>query len=482
MTTPRYKVLLTLPNSKWANANDFWHLHPYSLGLLAAMLDDAHYDIRIVDANLDNLTLDDFEAVIQQWQPDLVGISILSSDFGVIAHQAAQRIKQVSDRMVVVIGGVYATTMPHSVIKDPNVDYAVMGEGEHVFPQLLAYLQSQGERPTAGIAYREAGRPVILPQAHFITDLDALPFPDYSKIDFYRYANTSFKHVIDAPRALPYAKLSTSRGCPIGCTFCQVESIAGRSTRFQSPNRIVDEIEFLVDTYQIRAIDFLDDNFLGNRRRSIGLFEEMIRRNVPVVWNASNVSAFFLSETMLDLMKAAGCVYVSIAIESGVPRVLKEILHKPVNLAHAKKMIAYCRTLGLDTTSLWVIGSPGETWEEIRTSIRVAEEINADYTKLNVAVPYPGTKLYDLAVQGGYLPKDFDLNGLNWGKASLNTEEFQAKEMAILRAFEWERINFTVPEKRKKIAQMMQITEEELKVIRKRTLMNAVAFTQEETA
>ena len=469
MKTP-FKILLILPNSKWADRNAFWHLHPYSLGLLVAMLDKNSYDIHILDTNIDNLSLEEFGEKIRQLQPDLVGISVLANEFGITGHKAAAVVKQISKDILVVIGGVYPTTRPDTVLEDPNMDYAVLGEGEYVFPQLLKYIQAQGELPSAGIAYREEGKGIIKPQVTFIQDIDVLPYADYSNIDFYRYANESFKHVVDAPRALPFAKLCTSRGCPIGCTFCQVETISGRNTRFQSPSRIVDEIEYLVEKYGIKAIDFLDDNFLGNRRRSIGLFNEIIRRKVPIVWNAANVSSFFLSESLLDLMKEAGCVYVSIAVESGVPRVLKELFHKPVKLDHTAKMFAYCRKLGLDTTSLWVIGAPGETWEEIRTTIRVAEDMNSDYTKLNVVVPYPGTIMFDMAVKGGYLAKDFNFGTLGWGQATLTTEEFNPQELTILRAYEWDRINFTSPEKRAKIARMMGITEDELKIIRKKTL------------
>ncbi|MBF0162251.1 MAG: radical SAM protein, partial [Magnetococcales bacterium] len=476
------KIILSLPNSKWANMHAHWHLHPYPLGLLASMLDKSLYELRVVDANIDNLTLDEFGKIVEEWQPDMVGLSVLANEYGTTGHKAAKAVKHVSRSIVVVMGGVYPTTRPDSVMEDPNVDYAVLGEGEFVFPQLLKSIQSPGQNglPTAGIAYREAGKVVIKPQTHFIQDLDAMPYPDYSEIDFYRYANTSFKHVVDAPRALPYAKLNTSRGCPIGCTFCQVETISGRNTRFQSPKRIVDEIEYLVEQHGIKAIDFLDDNFLGNRRRSIGLFKEMIQRKLPIVWNAANVSSFFLSESLLDLMKEANCVYVSIAVESGVPRVLKDIFHKPVSLEHTKKMFDHCRKLGFDTASLWVVGAPGETWEEIRTTIRVAEEMDADYTKINVAVPYPGTILFDMAVQGGYLPANFGFEDLGWGQAVLSTEEFDAKELMILRAFEWDRINFTSPVKRAKIARMMGVTEKYLKTIRKNTLRSALGHHETE--
>ena len=475
------KILLAIPNAKWYRPNAFWHLHPYPLTLITSMLDRDRFDLKIVDANLNDYSPEHFSKVVRDWRPDLVGLSILANEYGITGHIGVKATKEVSLDIVTVLGGVYPTTRASDVLDDPLVDFAVLGEGEFVFPRLIDFIEGKDDLPKEGIAYRENNQKIILPQLNYIQDIDNLPFPDNDLIDFHSYANESFKHVVDAPRALPFAKLNTSRGCPIGCTFCQVEVISGKKTRFQSPKRVVDEIEWLVKNYHIKAIDFLDDNFLGDRQRAIGIFKEMINRKVPVVWNAANVSEFFLSEELLGLMRGSGCVYLSIALESGVPRVLKEIIKKPVKLNHAKNMLDKARSLGMDTTTLWVIGSPGETWEEIRSTIKVAEEMDADYTKINVATPYPGTELFDMAVQGGYLSDDFNFDDLGWGQATISTEEFRAEDLTVLRAFEWDRINFTKDQKRTKVAQMMGVSEEQLKEIRRNTIYDALKSITKDT-
>lgn len=471
---PVQRVMLVIPNAKWYRRESYWHLHPYALALLAAMLDKERYSVRIVDANIDDYSPERFGEEVAQWRPDLVGFSVLANEFGITGHVGARAAKQARPEVITVLGGVYPTTRPRDAIGDAAVDYVVVGEGEEILPALLDHLNGRGPLPEVGLAYRQAGEVVVQPRAPFIADLDALPYPAFDLVDYQRYTTQSFKHVVDAPRALPYAKMITSRGCPIGCTFCQVEAISGKLTRYQSARRVVDEMEWLVDRYGVKAIEFLDDNFLGNRRRAREILGEMIRRKVPVVWNAMNVSSFYLSEEMLDLMREAGCQYVSIAVESGVERVLKDIIKKPVSLAHVKRMLTRCAELDMDTTTLWVIGSPGETWEEIRTTIRVAEEMDADYTKINVATPYPGTELFDMAVAGGYLPAEFDFSDLAWGQATISTEEFSAAELTLLRAFEWDRINFSRLEKKLKIARMMGVTPGELDGIRQKTRENAM--------
>ncbi len=468
------RIMLVIPNQKWYRKEAFWHLHPYALAILAAMPGIRERDIKIVDANIDDLSEGQFEDVVRGFRPDLMGASVLANEFGITGHIACECAKHVSPSIVTVLGGVYATTRPADAIRNNAVDYAVIGEGEYVFPALVRYLEDEGDLPKTGLAFRSASVSVIQERAPFVEPLDALPYPSFCLTDFLRYATESFKHVVDAPRALPYAKMITSRGCPIGCTFCQVEVISGKITRFQSAKRVVDEMEWLVKEYGVKAIDFLDDNFLGHKGRSEDILAEMIMRDVPVVWNAANVSSWYLNEMLLDLMKRSGCQYVSIAVESGVERVLKHVIKKPVKLPHVKAMVDYAKKLGMDTTTLWVIGSPGETWEEIRETIRVAEWIDADYTKINVATPYPGTELFDMAVEGGYMSPEFDFDDLAWGQATISTEEFGAKELTVLRAFEWDRINFTKPEKRQRIARMMGITLSELDDIRRKTRQSAL--------
>lgn len=468
------RLMLVIPNQKWFRREAYWHLHPYALAIIAALIDKTKYEVRIVDANIDNWTERQFENIVREWNPDLVGSSVLANEFGITGEITAQCVKRVAPRCVTVTGGVYPTTRPKDAVRNPAVDFAIIGEGERVFPTLLAHLFEGGELPKEGLAYRKGERTIIQERAPFVSPLDDLPYPAFELTDYHRYANESFKHVVDAPRAFPYAKMITSRGCPIGCTFCQVEVISGKITRYQSASRVVDEMEWLIDRYGVKAIDFLDDNFLGHKGRSREIFREMIRRKVPVVWNAANVSSWFLNDEILELMKESGCQYVSIAVESGVERVLKHIIKKPVKLDHVHAMVAKVRALEMDSTTLWVIGSPGETWNEIRETIRVAEWMQSDYTKINVATPYPGTELFDMAVHGGYLKPEFDFDDLSWGQATISTEEFSSTELTILRAFEWDRINFTNPERRLKIARMMQITPEELDTIRRQTRQNAL--------
>jgi anaerobic magnesium-protoporphyrin IX monomethyl ester cyclase len=460
------KVVLAIPNLRWhKSAFTLWVSHPYNLCLLSAMIQD-EYDVAIIDANIDNLSMDEFVAIIQRENPDVVGISILTNEYSEAGHIAMKLVKEMNSDIVTVMGGVYATTTHSDIIKDQNVDYVVVGEGEYVFRELLGFLNGRNDLPQRGITYRQDGKPVVGQRAAFIQELDALPIPAYEKVDYLRYANTIGRFSVDGPRELPYARMFTSRGCPVGCVFCQVEIISGKSFRARSPESVLNEMNWLKDTYGIKAVIFDDDNFFINRKRAKAIFDEMVRQRLSLKWNGIAVPVFLLDEELLEIMKESGCQFIDLALESGVQRVLKEIIHKPVKLDRAVKVIEKARALGIDVSTNFVIGFPGETWEEIRRTLQFAEMIDADYVKIFIANPLPGTKLEAMALEGGYLVGD---SSVNWQYGKIKTDEFTPQDLAILRAYEWDRINFSHRERKKKIAAMMGITEEELDQIRRET-------------
>ena len=390
--------------------------------------------------------------------------------FSVNFNKAAKIAKGVNPEIKTVMGGVHATSLPNYVISDSNIDYAVIGEGEYVFGNLCDFLTGEGTLPTKGIAYRKNDKIVNTGRADFIQDLDKIPFPSYHKVDFMKYATEIQREDVGRPRAMPYARTITSRGCPYNCCFCEVETISGKKPRLRSVKNIVSELEWLISDYGIKSIIFDDDNILIDKKRAKNLFRTMIDKKYNLKWNAPALALFKLDEEMISLMKESGCQYIDVAIESGSERVLKDIIHKPLNLKKAKATIEKIKEYGIDLSANFIIGFPGETWDEIRQTIKFAEELDVNYTKFFIATPLPNTELYEIAKQKNYLVDGFSFNKHLWTDGWIETKEFKPQDLKILRAYEWDRINFTNPIKRAKIAEMMNISEERLNEIRRETL------------
>lgn len=461
------RVVLTYPNQLWfkEDLTTTWNLNPYTICLLATMIKD-DVEVKIIDAQFYDMTHEEFKAEIAAFKPDLVGISQMTSEYASIAHEAAADVKSVNPDIITLMGGAHVTTMHWEVMEDPNIDYAIAGEGEYVFRDFIRYLNGDGPFPTKGMVYRENGKVNTLPK-ELIQDLDALPFADFSFVDFPTYTNTVQRYGTDAPTVLPFIRMPTVRGCPVGCTFCQVENISGAPFRRRSPEKLVAEFESLIENYGIKYITFDDDNTFYNKHHTRALLKLMIERKLDLKWKANGVAVFCIDREIIDLMAEAGCEMINYAIESGVDRVLKQIVHKPINLKKAPEMIQYARSKGIFVCVNFILGFPGETWDEIRQTLYYAEACGADYVKLFIANPIHGTKLFDMAKEMDVITGDE--YEINWRYSKVKTQEFRPIDISILRAYEWDRINFTDPEKRVRTAKIMNITLEELEDIRRKT-------------
>lgn len=456
-----------VPNFRWiqGDVRTMWNIHPYGLCMIAASLKDS-YDVSLIDANFYNLDIDSFTKRVEEYNPHIVGISVLTSEYAGAGHFAAKLIKEIDQNITVILGGVYPTTQ-WADIDDRNIDYIFVGEGELAFKEFVDMMNKKRTSFSSATIFENKHNMSII-KADIINNLDDLPFPAYDIVNYADYTNTSPRESVDEPREYPYGRIMTSRGCPINCVFCQVHLIMGNRFRKRSPENIAQEIEFLKDKYGIRYLIFDDDNLFLDKKRAIDIFNIMIERQYNLKWHPIATAVYALDEEVLNIARESGLQYVDLAIESGVERVLKDIINKPVNLQHAKKVVRICRDLGINTAVNFVIGFPGETWDEIRRTLVFAEEIDADYCKIFIANPLPGTRLYDLANETGSLIHDRMEN--SWFLGRIQTKEFSSEDLAILRAYEWDRINFKTPEKKEKIAKMMRISTQRLDEIRRETL------------
>jgi radical SAM superfamily enzyme YgiQ (UPF0313 family) len=195
----------------------------------------------------------------------------------------------------------------------------------------------------------------------------------------------------------------------------------------------------------------------------------MIDRNLIMPWVMIATAVFELDEDLIKLMKDSGCEYIDVAIETGTERVLKEIIHKPLDFDYAKKMVKIVREAGIFVTANFIVGFPTETWDEIRATLKFADEIDADYTKIFSAIPLRNTRLWDICEKGNYFKKGFDADKVKWSTGQIETDEFSADDLTILRAYEWDRINFTDKKKLENICRAMGVTVEEMNETRKNT-------------
>ena len=469
-----FKVALVVPNYRWAELDEsaLWHLTPYNLCMLAAVVHDL-CDVEIIDAYATDMTEEQFVERLRVSAPNVVGITVMMDQCAPAGHKAAGLAKSALPDTPLIMGGVYPTVNPDQVMADANVDYAVIGEGEYVFRDFLEFVLGRGALPDKGLSYRRGAEVVHTGRSDFIQDLDHLPLPAYDLIDFEKYAASASRKSVDGPRVLPYGRIITSRGCSVDCVFCQVKLIMGRKFRSRSAESVLQEICWLKERYGVKTIIFDDDNLLADRQRARDIFQGMIDRGLDMPWISNATAVFRLDEALLPLMRRSGCEYICIAIESGTKRVLKEIVGKPIDYEHAERMVRMAQSLGIYVAANFIIGFPTETWDEIRQTIRFAEELGVNYMKLFHAIPLRHTRLWELCEREGAFKKGFNQSDIRWSTGQIESDAFNSQDLTILRAYEWDRINFSNPEKRRQTAAMMNVTEAELLKIRRKTLANA---------
>ena len=365
------KVLLTYPNQRWEKEDitTTWNLSPTVLCLLAEMINE-DAEVKIVDSQFYNLSVQEFLDEVADFQPDVVGISVLTSEYENTLDVTANAVKTLNPDIVVIAGGVHVTIEYQRVFQNTNIDYAVRGEGEYVLRDLMRYLNGKtNQLPQKGLVWRENGE--MKTNGHtLVEDLGKLPWPDYSLVNMNEYLNTGARHgPLRAPE-YPALRWMLTRGCPVGCSFCQVEFISGRNVRCRDPEDIVNELVFLKGKYGIKAIIIEDDNVSLNKTFFIRTMELMIEKELDLKWIIQAFAIFTLTPKMLDLMVKAGCQGVNVAIETGNMRVMKEIVHKPIVLDRIPAKIQQLHDAGLFVLANFIIGYPGETWNEIQDTVQ----------------------------------------------------------------------------------------------------------------
>lgn len=390
---------------------------PLGLAYLAAFLEREGYEVKILDALAEGiaekqvkrkltrvgLSRKEIKKRIQDFAPDLVGVSVMFTAFAEDGFETAGLVKEVNPKIPVVFGGAHVSIDPKVILKNKSVDFAIKGEGEIALFALIKVLEKGKKLNTVkGITYRQERKVVQNPQGKFIKDLDSLPFPARHLLPMDLYDNRddhfSIRH--------PATSMVTSRGCPGRCVYCSIHAVWGHTWRGRSQKNVVDEIEHLVKEFGIREIHFHDDSISVDRRRMNQICDEIIRRKIDIRWATPNgIAHWTLDKNLLKKMKKAGCYRVTFGFESGNPQIRRWI-GKSYSLKQAKEITQFANKIGMWTVATNILGFPYETREQIEDTIRFAIDSDVDLALFFRLGPRPGTPVYEIFKKEGWLPKN----------------------------------------------------------------------------
>jgi radical SAM superfamily enzyme YgiQ (UPF0313 family) len=438
------RILLVSPSASTSESNiDINPLPPMGMGYLAATLRQYGFTVKIIDSlrlGWSNRVVfrpgmlrigisdEDMAREIEAFSPDLVGISNLFSKQFHNALSLAKLVKGTRPGTPVVVGGAHPTAAPEMVLDHKEFDFLVEGEGEIPLLKLVQFLNGKlQESELEAVWVNNRTTPLHYPRKSFV-DFNDIPYPAFDLMNLEGYFGLYTAHgTRKNPRFMP---IITSRGCPAKCTFCSAAKVWGRKFRARDIENVIEEMRILKNEYGIQELMFEDDNTTLDVRRAKKLFERMKEERFGFEWDTPNgVAAFALDEELLTLMKDVGCYKVNLAIESGNQEHLTKNIRKPLKLKSVPSLVKHCQAIGLDVSVFLVFGMPGETEAVIWESARFVASMGIYSPHISIATPYPGTELFEICRQKGYLVEDFSLDDLYIRGYSISTPELPPKKL-----------------------------------------------------
>lgn len=424
------KILLVAPPMTFLPFEKPRVVAPLGIAYIAAFLEKNGRDVKILDAvgsgwrNKElvrregqqflkvGLPPSKIQEEVSSWRPDVVGISCLFSSQAHNAHEVARLVKSVDDEITTVFGGAHPSVMFQKTLRDQNVDFVVTGEGELTMLELVKALDdSGGHSKILGLAFKKDGKVVANPPRPFITDMDSLPLPARHLLPMEEYFKAAGGHGA-AERKSRFTSMITSRGCPRNCIFCSIHTVWGHKWRPRSPENVLNEIEHLVKEYKVEEIHFEDDNLTMNPKRMEAICDGIMERGLDVSWTTPNgVDINTLNRDLLKKMRDAGCYWLCFGLEHGDPYFRDKVIGKSISGEHAKNVVKWSNELGIWTNGFFIIGLPGETPQTVGKTLDFAKELDLDFASFFIATPYPGTRLYELATDAGYITEEPDWSG-----------------------------------------------------------------------
>ena len=389
MTPPKTLLAYSAPRSGFGD--EWMTFLPIGLGYLQAMLKSRAFPCRV--ANLSGKGRKEVLAYFKAQNPAVVGISMFTFNRK-RSYELLTWAREACPGAVLLAGGPHPTHLAEEVFEDcPALDAIVQGEGETPLLGLAERLKtapgSDLWKRTPGLILRDGP---TLPQEP-MENLDTIGIPaEHLEADF-----------LNDVGQLAY--LSTSRGCPATCNFCNTPEFWGTSIRFRSADSVLREMHQLRTVHGLTYFSFRDDTFTANRDRVLKLMSGIQSSGLHPLWNCQS-RVNLVDEDRLVAMKRAGCEFMQFGVEHGSERVLA-LLDKGTDLRHARRALDLVRKVGMNVGIYLITGIPGETWADVEETATFIRDTRPSDCQISPLALYPGTRMFDQYRAEGRIQKDF---------------------------------------------------------------------------
>ncbi len=425
---------------------------PLGLGYLAAVMEQEGFeDLLILDAAVEDyqnvIILEDDPNLVKygmsdgaiierlrEFAPDIVGISCLFSSQAENMFSTANAVKKVFPDVPIVLGGIHSSVRYEEIMRNyPAIDFILAGEGDYTFKDLAEKLFNREDYTRVlGLIWRDGRTLKINPKPSFIDPIDKLLFPAWHLMNMEKYFEIAMPHN-------PFVKsgrvgcIITSRGCPQRCYFCSSSDFFGHRFRPMSASRVIEMVQYLVDRFDIKELQILDDTFTIDYKRVIEICEGIKQFNLRITL-PNGVRADLPRDhehrlEMFHALREAGCEQIGIAAEHGDQDFLNNVINKNSDLNDVVVTCDLAHKAGLLVHCNFMVGFPFETVEQRQHTASFARNLQADSFSVSLATPLPGTKMWDIVEKNGLFINSFSANRILYGQVSIRPNNISVKEL-----------------------------------------------------
>lgn len=378
---------------------------PYLTLSFATYLKNEGFNVKIIDANALNIAPEETAQLIKELNPRLVALIVYGNQPSAstqnmsISGKIATSIKEKTD-IPIVMGGLHPSALPKQTLQEENVDYVIQGEEQLPLKQLLTALKTDKNFSLVeALWYYKNGEIKNNPKGKLIDNLDDyMPIADWDMLPMDKYRAHNWHCFDDINNRSPYAAIYTSLGCPYKCEFCCINAPFGKSTiRYRSPEIIVKELELLNRKYGIKNIKFIDEMFVLHEEHYMKIVDLIIEKNLDLnIWCYARVDT--IKAQTLTRMKQAGINWLALGIESANPNV-RDGARKKLRANDIQQRVELIQDAGIRVIGNYIFGLPDDTLESMRETLDMAKELNCEFGNFYCAMAYPGSPLYNTALE-----------------------------------------------------------------------------------
>jgi len=413
--------------------------------LIGGHIRDHGYSIQILDAEAEELSADQVADIVAEVKPTLVAMVVFghqpsaSTQQMVGAGLTCRAIKnKAPDTKIIILGG-HISALPERTLREEAVDFACNSEGPVTVRQLLEQLKSDDFAPhkVEGLVFHDGDKIANVPAPALIKDLDAeLHGQVWDLLPMTKYRAHNWQCFGDLQSRQPYASIYTSLGCPYKCSFCCINAPFGTNRyRMRSPEAVVNEIQHLHETYGVCTIKFIDEMFVLNDKHVTRICDLLIERGLGPklnIWAYARIDT--VKPERLAKLRAAGIKWLALGIESGSEHV-RDGAEKSFNQQDILEIVRAIQSAGIHVIGNYIFGLPDDDLDSMKATLELAIELNCEFANFYSAMAYPGSPLYQMAVESGWaLPESWSgFSQHSYDCTPLPTEKVTAADVLAVR-------------------------------------------------